>query len=117
MGLIQTTNLCLHPGKPKDFTGDESVVHFLHSFMTGGLPERFAANFINDLMNDYEEGKKQTLPGEPKPVVSWGTTDDSMRNATRHSATQNKNQMPNINSPFSVRHQKLLKNTSRNLNS
>jgi hypothetical protein len=44
--------------------------------MTGGLPEKFAANFIDDLMDDYEEEKKQTLPGEPEPVVNWGTADE-----------------------------------------
>jgi hypothetical protein len=74
----------------KDFTGDESVVRFLLSFMTGGLPEKFTANFINDLMEDYEERRKQILPGEPKPVVNWGTADEFYEKCDETFSDQNK---------------------------
>ena len=36
----------------RDFPDGETVIWFLISFMTGGLPEKFAANFIDDLTND-----------------------------------------------------------------
>jgi hypothetical protein len=42
----------------KDFSNGESVVRFLLSFMTGGLPEKFAANFIDEVIADYEEEMK-----------------------------------------------------------
>jgi hypothetical protein len=44
----------------KDFSSSESVVRFLLSFMTGGLPEKFAANFIDEVIADYEEEMKRS---------------------------------------------------------
>jgi hypothetical protein len=74
----------------KDFTGDESVVRFLLSFMTGGLPEKFAANFIDDLMEYYEQRRRLTLPGDPKPVVNWGTADEFYKKCEETFSDQNK---------------------------
>jgi hypothetical protein len=58
--------------------------------MTGGLPEKFAANFIDDLMDDYEEEKAQKLPGEPDPVVNWGTADEFYAKCEEAFGDQNK---------------------------
>jgi 5-methylcytosine-specific restriction endonuclease McrBC regulatory subunit McrC len=58
--------------------------------MTGGLPEKFAANFIDDLMDDYEEEKNQKLPGEPDPVVDWGTADEFYAKCEETFGDQNK---------------------------
>jgi hypothetical protein len=87
----------------KDFTGDKSVVRFLLSFMTGGLPEKFAANFIDDLMEDSEERRRLILPGEPKPIISWGTADDFYEKCDETFGNQNKR--PNAEHQLALLHQ------------
>jgi hypothetical protein len=74
----------------KDFASGESVVRFLLSFMTGGLPEKFAANFIDDLMEYYEQRKRIALPGDPDPVVNWGTADEFYEKCEETFGDQNK---------------------------
>jgi hypothetical protein len=74
----------------KDFAGGESIVRFLLSFMTGGLPEKFAANFIDDLMEYYKQRKRVALPGDPDPVVNWGTADEFYEKCEETFGDQNK---------------------------
>jgi Retrotransposon gag protein/Zinc knuckle len=54
------------------------VIQFLLSFMVGGLPEKFAANFINDLTDDLQRRKENAqdlgLPAPTRP--NWGSIDD-----------------------------------------
>jgi hypothetical protein len=45
------------------FQTRETVIHFLLSFMTGGLPEKFAANFVDDLMLRLSTSALADLPG------------------------------------------------------
>jgi hypothetical protein len=58
--------------------------------MTGGLPEKFAANFIDDLMEYYEQRKRIALPGDPDPVVNWGTADEFYEKCEETFSDQNK---------------------------
>ncbi|KIM87702.1 hypothetical protein PILCRDRAFT_86045 [Piloderma croceum F 1598] len=59
----------------KDFDTGESVIRFLLSFMTEGLPEKFAVNFIDDIAEEWEhekaEARRLFLPPPPDP--NWGT--------------------------------------------
>jgi hypothetical protein len=85
----------------RDFSNDKEVIRFLLSFMTGGLPEKFAANFIDDLMDDFEKRKKRaTLLHHPTPVVNWGTTDDFYEICERTFGDQNKK--PNAGSQLAL---------------
>ncbi|KIM78551.1 hypothetical protein PILCRDRAFT_90664 [Piloderma croceum F 1598] len=45
--------------KKKDFDTGESVIRFLLSFMTEGLPKKFAANFINDIAEEWEREQEK----------------------------------------------------------
>jgi Retrotransposon gag protein/Zinc knuckle len=75
----------------KDFSGDESIVRFLLSFMTGGLPEKFAANFIDEVVADYEEEKRDhRIYGGPRPVADWGTADEFYEKCEEAFGDQNK---------------------------
>ena len=62
----------------RDFPDGETVIHFLLSFMTGGLPEKFAANFIDDLTDDLNRRKESAQDlGLPAPTrLNWGSIDD-----------------------------------------
>jgi hypothetical protein len=61
-----------------DFPDGETVIRFLISFMTGGLPEKFAANFIDDLTDDLRQRKESArdlgLPAPTRP--NWGSIED-----------------------------------------
>jgi hypothetical protein len=75
----------------KDFDGDESIVRFLLSFMTGGLPEKFAANFIDEVVAELEEEKKDhRIYGGPQPKADWGTEDEFYRKCDEAFGDQNK---------------------------
>ena len=60
------------------FPDKEMVIQFLLSFMVGGLPEKFAANFINNLTDDLQRRKENArdlgLPAPTRP--NWGSIDD-----------------------------------------
>jgi Retrotransposon gag protein len=62
----------------RDFPDEEMVIRFLLSFMVGGLPEKFAANFIDDLTDDLQQRKESArdlgLPAPTRP--NWGSIDD-----------------------------------------
>ena len=59
----------------KDFNTEESVVQFLLSFMTEGLPKKFTANFVDDIVAEWEHEQEEAcrlfLPVPPNP--NWGT--------------------------------------------
>jgi hypothetical protein len=75
----------------KDFSDDESIVRFLLSFMTGGLPEKFAANFIDEVVAEYEEEKRDhRIYGGPQPVADWGTESDFYEKCEEAFGDQNK---------------------------
>jgi Retrotransposon gag protein/Zinc knuckle len=75
----------------KDFTNEESEVRFLLSFMTGGLPEKFAANFIDELMDELERGKRRArLLGDPIPAVQWGNSEEFYAKCDEAFGDQNK---------------------------
>ncbi|KIM84415.1 hypothetical protein PILCRDRAFT_6644 [Piloderma croceum F 1598] len=58
----------------KDFDTSESVICFLLSFMMEGLPEKFAANFIDDIVEDWEQRKIEACRlFQPIPSTDWGT--------------------------------------------
>jgi Retrotransposon gag protein len=63
---------------------------FSPQFHNGGLLEKFTANFIDDLMADYEEEKNQKLSGEPDPVIDWGTADKFYAKCEEMFGDQNK---------------------------
>jgi hypothetical protein len=50
-----------------DFTSDASQIHFLLSFFKGGLPEKFAANYIDKIM------VQTTIPKDWGTIVDFGT--------------------------------------------
>jgi Zinc knuckle/Retrotransposon gag protein len=62
----------------RDFDNDQEVIRFLLSFMTEGLPEKFAANYLNDILDDLgrrrarAQAMRQPLPNEP----NWGSAAD-----------------------------------------
>ncbi|KIM87729.1 hypothetical protein PILCRDRAFT_3491 [Piloderma croceum F 1598] len=59
--------------------------------MTEGLPEKFAANFVDDLMEDLEQRKERAcLLLQPTPVTDWGTMDDFYRKCELMFGNQNK---------------------------
>jgi hypothetical protein len=69
----------------------ESVVRFLLSFMTGGLPEKFAANFIDEVIADYEEEMKDyRIYGGDEPVADWGTENEFYAKCEEAFGDQNK---------------------------
>jgi hypothetical protein len=75
----------------KDFDSDESVVRFLLSFMTGGLPEKFAANFIDEVAAEYDEEKKDhRIYGGLQPVADWGTEREFYEKCEEAFGDQNK---------------------------
>jgi len=75
----------------KDFSDDQQVIHFLLSFMTGGLPEKFAANFIDDLTEDHENQKQRARAlRRPQPEVDWGTTEAFFESCDEVFSDQNK---------------------------
>jgi len=70
---------------------DENVVRFLLSFMTGGLPEKFAANFIDNVMEDHERQKwRARAMRRPQPAVDWGTTEGFYERCDETFGDQNK---------------------------
>jgi Zinc knuckle/Retrotransposon gag protein len=62
----------------RDFDNDQEVIRFLLSFMTEGLPEKFAANYLDDILDDLRRRReraqtmRQPLPSEP----NWGSAAD-----------------------------------------
>jgi hypothetical protein len=62
----------------RDFNDRETVIRFLLGFMMGGLPEKFAANFIDNLMDDLRRRKESVrelrlnIPTSP----NWGSIND-----------------------------------------
>ncbi|KIM72308.1 hypothetical protein PILCRDRAFT_16258 [Piloderma croceum F 1598] len=68
-----------HVKKPDDFTESKqwdhfNVIHFLLSFMMEGLPEKFAANFIDNIVEDWEQRKTEAhCLFQPIPSTDWGT--------------------------------------------
>jgi hypothetical protein len=75
----------------KDFDNDESVIRFLLSFMMGGLPEKFAANFIDEIMVEYEEEvRDHRIYGGIQPVADWGTESDFYAKCEEAFGDQNK---------------------------
>ena len=58
----------------------------------GGLPEKFAANFVDDLMSDYSRQKESARDlGVDEPTsLDWGTINDFERTLERTFGDQNK---------------------------
>ena len=62
----------------QDFDSGETVICFLLSFMTRGLPEKFTANFVDDLMDDLRrrKGNAQDLGLNIPTSPNWGSIND-----------------------------------------
>jgi hypothetical protein len=62
----------------QDFDSDQQVICFLLSFMTEGLPEKFAANYLDDFLDNLRrrreraQAMRQPLLDEP----TWGSAAD-----------------------------------------
>jgi Retrotransposon gag protein/Zinc knuckle len=62
----------------RDFDSDQQVIRFLLNFMTEGLPEKFAANYLDDILDDLRrrreraQAMRQPLPDE----ANWGSAAD-----------------------------------------
>jgi hypothetical protein len=101
------------------FPDEEMVIQFLLSFMVGGLPEKFAANFINDLTDDLQRRKENARDlGLPAPMrPNWGSIDDFELILEVPLGTRTRRPMQRISSPCYDKELERRKSTSKSLTS
>jgi Retrotransposon gag protein/Zinc knuckle len=86
----------------QDFDSDEQVIRFLLNFMTEGLPEKFTANYLDDILDNLRRRRERAQAmWQPLPTgANWGSAVDF--EAQCHSVFGDQNKRPNAENQLAL---------------